>query len=104
MISKKTFTKVMKLVKEQGKIYDKVNDALELMSDSYVMVGTKDKNSEALMIVLAELFDDSDDFIGWWLYENVEKKITYADSDRIIWVKTEGQLYDFLLENMKENK
>ena len=105
MISKKTFVEVLKLIKEQSKVYEKVNDALELISDSYVMVGTKDKNLDALLMVLSEVFDDKENgWISWWLWEDVEKYVYYENPKRKKSVKTTEKLYDFLIETMEEKK
>jgi len=102
MISKKTFIKVLKLIKEQAKINSKVGEALELVCDSWVMYGFKDKNSEALYLVLQELLDPTSDWIGWWLWEDVEKVVTYEDGGKIK-LDTAGQLYDFLINNFEKN-
>src|SRR6056297_1487491 len=98
MIKKETFIKIIDMIKEQNETNNKVGEALELVCDSWVMYGLKDKYKDALMLLLEEIFNDTDDWIGWWLYEDVEKVVTYTDSDEKDILDTPEQLYDFLIK------
>jgi len=100
MIDKETFIKIIDNIKVQEKIDDALGKALETVCDSYCLYGTKNKMYESLFLLLKEMFNDKDDWIGWWLYENVDKKITYKNGKSVT-IKTAEQLYKFLIENMK---
>jgi len=103
MIKKETFVNVLNLIKEQDETNSEVGKALELICDSWVMYGFKDKYKDALNLLLNEIFDDKEsDWIGWWLYEDVEKKITFNDDRNEIYLNTAEDLYDFLLNNLEE--
>lgn len=106
MISKDTFCKVLSLIKEQDEIYDNVGIALESVMDGHFVVGTENRYFRALFLVLKEIFPDKDDYISWWLYEDVEK-IVYdsLDTDTETWNLTEPEaLYDFLTNNRKSKE
>lgn len=96
MISKKTFCKVIEWVKEQDRIDSDFGKSLETVCDSWCIYGTKNKKYEALFLLLEEIFNDTNNWIGWWLYEDVEKEITYTNSKEKTPLKTPEQLYDFL--------
>lgn len=53
----------------------------------------------SLIEVLREVMNDKDDFISWWLYEDVEKVIWLDDGTRIE-LNTAEDLYDYLLRYM----
>ena len=101
MITKETFCKVMSLIKEQEEIYNQVGKALESVMDGHFILGSENRFLEALLLVLKEVFQDDDDYISWWLYEDIEK-IVYesADEDSKTRDLTEPKaLYDFIINN-----
>lgn len=100
MISKSKFIQIMTNIQRQGEIDHKVSEALELVSDTYVMFGTKNLMYDSLHSLLKEVMNDKDEFISWWLYEDVEKVITIQDNKgtKKINVDTLGKLYDYLIE------
>jgi len=104
MISKKTFVEVIKAIQEQDEIDSAFGKALETVCDSWCIYGTMDKQHGALAKVLTEIFQDEGDWISWWLFEDVEKVVTYSDKRKKTVLKTPEQLYDFLLKNMEEKK
>lgn len=104
-ITKETFVKVLNMIKEQQEIDDKVGDALETVCGGWVLFNSENKNLEALLLLLKELFVDIDDYISWWLYETVEKiVITKAvgpfdiPGERTWDLTTAEALYDFMEE------
>ena len=99
MINKKQFCDVIKAMQDQHKTDEKVSTALELISDTWVMINTKNKLYGALDTLLGIIMNDKDQYISWWQYEGVEKKIWITKpKKREIILKTAGQLYDFLIE------
>ena len=93
-ISKGLFIEVLSKIKEQENIDNEVSKALEKLSDSWILMNTKNKIYEALFKLLKETMNDKDDFIGWWLYEDVKKEVEVKGEK--IEIITEGDLYDFL--------
>jgi hypothetical protein len=56
---------------------------------------------DIMVTLLTELFHDKNDTIGWWLYEDVEKVITFSDGRK--WhLSTTKDLYEYLVFNMEE--
>ena len=100
MITFDLFDKIINAIKEQDKIDQDVSDALELICDSWVMMNTKNKIYGALSELLKEAMQDEGDYIGWWLYEDVEK-VVWVYKKKID-VSTTKKLYDFLLKNIDE--
>ena len=99
MISKELFCQTLADIKEQEQINEDFGKAIEKMGDGHFLWGVENKFHSALMNVLAAVFQDDGDYISWWLYENVEKKVWLADGTEVS-LETDGQLYDFLLENL----
>lgn len=55
---------------------------------------------ESLVVnILKDAIDDKYDYISWWLYEDVEKKV-WSD-DKVFTVKTPQQLYKFIVFDSK---
>ena len=49
-----------------------------------------------LVKLLEKIFDDKDENISWWLYEDVDKVFFYKDKDYDIDVRTPESLYYYL--------
>ena len=101
MITFDLFDKIITAIKEQDDIDRKVDDALELLCDSWVMMNTKNKKYWALGELLKVVMNDKDDFIGWWLYEDVEKEVTLENNKKIN-LSTTKSLYEYLIQYYKE--
>jgi hypothetical protein len=97
-INKELFIEIINSIKEQNQIDYEVGQSIEKISDTYVMINSKNKIYNALYKLLEQI--DTDDFIGWWLYEDVEKVIWVKDKK--IKVDTPEKLYDFLKEHGKD--
>ncbi len=104
MISKKKFCEILQQIKEQEKIDTDFSKALETVCDSWCIYGTNNKIYKALWDLLKDIFEDEGEWISWWMYEDVEKVVTYKDSKKKTILKTPEQLYDFLIKNMEEKK
>lgn len=95
MISKETFCKVIALMQEQDQVNEQVEKALELVADRVFFFGAHDRNSNAVRILLKEIFHDKYDYLDWWLYEQVEKVI--CSEDRSFDVSTPEAFYDYMI-------
>ena len=95
MISKETFCKVIALMQEQDQVNEQVEKALELVADRVFFFGAHDRNNKAVRMLLKEIFHDKFDYLDWWLYEQVEKKIYWED--RSFDVSTPEAFYDYMV-------
>ena len=68
--------------------------------DGYAWNMTADLQ-ETMVTLLEELLHDKNDTISWWLYEDVEKVITFSDGRKWSLITTKD-LYDYLVFNMQE--
>lgn len=99
MISKKLFVEILTNIQKQNEIDHEISKALEKVCGDWVLFNTENLIYSSLSNLLSEIFnDEANDYIGWWLYEDVNK-IIYVD-DIEIEVKTPEQLYDFLVSKM----
>ena len=99
MITKSTFVNVVNNIRKQEKRVDKFSKALSQICDGHPVFDTNNLYLKSLLDVLKETFNDQDDYITWWLWEDVEKKVWPEDGTEID-LSTPEQLYDFLVENM----
>lgn len=100
MISKELFVETLNNIKVQQEKVDRFSDALGEMCDGHPVFDLNNRYLEALLRVLMEIFQDDDDIIGWWLWEDVEKKVyrEKADgSEEVIDVTEPEDFYDYLI-------
>ena len=103
MISKKVFKKIITNIKLQYERVVQFNDALDKICDGFPVFDSKNLYLESLLELLNLIFKDKNDYIGWWLWEDVEKIVYYSNGDSVK-LDSADDLYDFLIENMKESK
>ena len=99
MINKELFVQVINNIRKQEKRADKFSKALSQICDGHPVFDVNNLYLKSLLDVLKVNFNDQDDYISWWLWEDVEKKVWLEDGTEID-VGTPEQLYDFLVENM----
>ena len=119
MISKNKFVSIMNALKEADELQDKIN---ELMQNARDNIRNDFMNAGGMMIchtdivieLLGDMFLDADEYIPWWIYDTNYGK----DHTEIFWtfdgensqpkviadIKTAEDLYDFLINEMKENE
>lgn len=99
------FKKIIDTIKEHLIWKDKFSNFLEenICTDSWCIVDVGDNLVNMLLEILKVEFKDSDDWIEWWLYEDVEKVVYYTDKneERERSVEDIKDFYDFLVENYK---
>jgi len=92
-------TQLKSIVDEKQEVIETLYDLNISITESVLFDGGYD----ALIIsMIAERFEDSyniDDWIGWWLYEDVEKTIWVGEDE--FNVKTPEGLVEFLFKNYK---
>ena len=96
MISKETFVKVLKLIDEQEEIYEKLEKALKELIGGEYFISFDNKYSEALSLILKEIFSDNDDLICSWRGDKEDIYLKRPDAEA--WgFTTPESLYDFLI-------
>lgn len=72
-------------------------DAIEQFTDSYIILKLGSRFIDTVLTYLSDVMRDNDDWICWWLYEDVEKVICYKNEE--LTLDTVEKLYDFLIQN-----
>lgn len=105
MIRKDDFVNSINALLKQAERDEEVNEALDIICNnkhSFCVAETSTIVTTALLDLLRNLINDEDDYIGWWLYEDVEKEVKDAFGN-IIELDTPEKLYDFLVSNYKQS-
>ena len=68
LLTKETFCKALRMIREQEKINDEVCKALSKVADCFTF-GCDNLWLQALRMVMKEAVNDKYDYIEWWLYE-----------------------------------
>ena len=105
MIRKDDFVRSINALLKQAERDEEVNEALDVICNNehlFCVAETSTIVTTALLVLLRNLINDEDDYIGWWLYEDVEKEVKDAFGN-IIELNTPEKLYDFLISNYKQS-
>lgn len=110
MLSKEEFVEVVDTIKDVDDFYDGIYNVQKTHGvagmDSYDEMNCR--LSSALASVLENMFEDSEGYLEWWLWEteygNESAWVSFEDEntgeDKIIVLDTAEKLYGFLIENM----
>lgn len=103
MLSKATFVRALRLIQEQADIMDAVRQQLGRLGEKPTYFNIDSLHLQALLEVLAEVMEDKNDWIEWWLYEDVEKLVSWEENGEEVTADlTEPEaLWDFLESNKK---
>ena len=66
------------------------------MGDGHFLFAIGNEYLRALLLVLKEAVDDTFDYIGWWLYETEDYRVSEHDNSKEWYLKDPGNLYDFI--------
>ena len=80
MLSKATFVRALRLIQEQADIMDAVRQQLGRLGEKPTYFNIDSLHLQALLEVLAEVMEDKNDWIEWWLYEDVEKLVSWEEN------------------------
>ena len=80
MLSKETFVRALRLIQEQADIMDAVRQQLGRLGEKPTYFNIDSLHLQALLEVLAEGMEDKNDWIEWWLYEDVEKLVSWEEN------------------------
>ncbi len=98
MLSKETFCKALKMIREQEELDHNAGEALTLALDNYVPFTSGGKYLEALLLVLKEAVNDKYEYISWWLYDTHDYRVWSADETQEWDLREPAALYDFIAE------
>lgn len=114
MITKKEFVDIIERLKETNDTVEKVNEILRNTRNSiendFMNASAMSISHESVVVKLLEnMFNDKDEWISWWLYEqDYGRTISIDDAQdekgNNIDITTPEKFYDFLIKNMEENK
>lgn len=105
MIRKDNFVNSINALLKQAERDEEINNALDVICGndySSCVAETSTIVTTALIELLGNLINDEDDYISWWLYEDVDKVVTDAFGNKIE-IDTPEKLYDFLVNNYKQS-
>ena len=80
MLSKATFVRALRLIQEQADIMDAVRQQLGRLGEKPTYFNIDSLHLQALLEVLTEVMEDNNDWIEWWLYEDVEKLVSWEEN------------------------
>ena len=99
-ISKDLFIQILEMMQKQVEIDNEVGRALELVCDNAIVYGTENLYYKALLKLLKHCCNDFYNYIEWWLYDNVEKKIYSIDQNTVLYdVESVEDFYNFIVES-----
>ena len=107
MLSRECFVTSLQAIREQGAVLDDASKVLQKLSDFPVSLDYFDSlNRKTLLRVLAEAMRDENEWISWWLYEDVEKIVTWEDDGEECSadLTDADALYDFLVREIRDAK
>lgn len=103
MLTRKTFVHAIENIKKHEALMAKIHEPLNEIGDFPLDLDFSQFHREALLDVLHEAMNDTGDVISWWLYEKVEKVITWTENGKEIQydVTKVDDLYDYLVTENK---
>lgn len=100
-ISKEDYCNMVKEIQSYDKEICDFSECMQKFSDTYYLSTIGSNLCSKLIELLSKLTNDycqdtyNDNWLSWWLYEDVEKKI-YNQDDSFIDVTNIEDLYDYL--------
>ena len=82
MLTRKTFVHAIENIKKHEALMAQIHKPLNEISDFPLDLDFSHFHREALLDVLRESMNDTGDVISWWLYEDVEKVITWTENGK----------------------
>lgn len=104
MLSKKTFVEAMNAIIEHNELMEELMKPLQKLGDFPLSLDFESIHRKALLKVLQETMGDDSDWISWWLYDDVDKIVTWEEDEKKMSadLTTVEALYDFLLSNIEQ--
>lgn len=103
MLSKEDFAKRIALVQNFQSEQQTLGVLINKITDGYPIVTFGNNLIAELIAITAQELNDNDDFISWWLWEDVEKVVWIGEKEQEISVRTVDELYNFLVGQSTES-
>lgn len=106
MITLQQFDIFLKAIKQFHKREQLLGDSIDIFNSSWTVIEFCPEIVEAIFSFLHVEFNDKGDWIGWWLYEKGDNDHikAYTIDNQEIKLDSVEELYNFLLENKKDNQ
>lgn len=106
MIKKETFVHAIETIKKQDELTDKLNELYCQLNPGFYAMSFNGLLLEAILSILEETMEDIGSAISWWLYEDVDRTVSWDEDGQEVSVtlSTPEDLYDYLVNNMNERK
>lgn len=103
MLTRKTFVHAIENIKKHEALMAQIHKPLNEISDFPLDLDFSHFHREALLDVLRESMNDTGDVISWWLYEDVDKVITWTENGKETKydVTKVDDLYDYLVTDAR---
>lgn len=98
MLSQKDFVSFIKAIKKEEKRLYNIAKNIEYFGDGFIVVDNP--LIESIIEFLKKAMNDKGDYIEWWLFEEVDKKVWLRDGTEID-VSTPQKLYKFLKKDIE---
>lgn len=100
MLSKESFIRAIEAIQKHDHFVGEVNEACRNYSMEFYSVNSGDIVVTALLDILAAEMDDKAGYIAWWLYDDVDKVVSWDENGSEVSVDLTAidALYEFLVE------
>lgn len=102
MISLESFKKSIEVIRKYNDLQEELYKTLSKITDGNFIVTVGDELIADILRLLQESLNDENDWIDWWMYEDVEKIVYYPDENKKVDITKVEDLYNFLVENYKD--
>ena len=106
MLSKESFLRAIEGIQKHDRFVAEINDASRKYSMEFYSVNSGDIVVSALLDILAVEMDDKAGYIAWWLYDDVDKTVSWEENGSEVSVDLTAVdvLYNFLVEEHNKRK
>lgn len=106
MLSKESFIRAIEGIQKHDRFVSEINDTCRKYSMEFYSANSGDIVVAALLDILAAEMDDKAGYIAWWLYDDVDKTVSWEEngSEVSVDLMVVDALYDFLVEEHNKRK
>ena len=98
MLNQRDFVSFIKAIKKEEKRLYEIGRNLESLGDGFIVI--ENPLIESIVKFLETAMEDDCNYINWWLFEDIDKKVWLEDGTEID-LSTPQKLYKFLKERIK---
>ena len=102
MIKRETFAKAMNLVQEHNAQLHRMMDLANSIGSNLLLTSTESFYHDAIYLVFCASFQDTEDYLDWWLYESEDHELNIGE--QVLIAHDPGDFYDFLVKYRQDWK